>query len=516
MIFLKKTNNNLNFNFKEYLFPIFSSTIGLFIILFSQIVFANFFGTGLEADNYSWVIGTVTIIFGLSHNSFKNSITPIFLDKKINKENYFGLSVSFYLYYLLIQSILVLLIYLNLELILISLTKFEFSRVPDLKNLFILFLPFVFLKGFTTINYAILSSLSKFKFQFFIEKILNPLTFLFSIIFLHKEYGIKSAVIGMNIAALLLFSGSFISVLRKINLRKINFNFKSKFIEFLKFDLVYKSTYLVSLFAELTSKYILSGLQVGSTAYINYADKILKISDVSFNTSISPVLLTDLSKSINDNKKNLIKRFENIFQVLAFIIIPFTFYIFFSSEEIIKILFYRGEFGLESVNFTKTALKLMIFSTISVTLLVLNNKIYASSKDSKTGLYISVPCYCIFGFNYYLLGSYYGFLGIAIAISINSFISLFISSFLIYRIHFKFDYKKLILVFLKYLIVGAVIGFFTNFITSLILVDPNSLFYSLFYLLLFIASFLISYILLLFILNDDLARKIFRYMKIIT
>ena len=73
--------------------------------------------------------------------------------------------------------------------------------------------------------------------------------------------------------------------------------------EFLKFDLVYKSTYLVSLFAELTSKYILSGLQVGSTAYINYADKILKISDVSFNTSISPVLLTDLSKSINDNKK---------------------------------------------------------------------------------------------------------------------------------------------------------------------------------------------------------------------
>lgn len=513
MIFSKINNLDLDFNFKEYLFPIFSSTIGLFIILFSQIVFAKFFGTGLEADNYSWVIGTITIIFGLSHNSFKNSITPIFLDKKVSSSNYFGLSLAFYLYYLSIQTILVFLIYFNLDIILKSLTKFEFSRIPDIKNLFILFMPFVFLKGLITINYAILSSLSKFKFQFFIEKILNPLIFLLSIIFFYEKYGIISAVIGMNAAALILFSGSLFSILNKIKIKNLNFDFKLKFIEFIKFDMIYKSTYVVSLFAELMSKYILSGLKVGSTAYINYADKVLKISDVSFNSSISPVLLTDLSKSVANKKNNLIKKFEYIFQTLCFIIIPLTFYIYFSSEEITKVLFFRGEFDFESVKFTKTALEFMIFSTISVTLLILNNKIYASLKDSKTGLYISIPSYLIFGLNYYFLGSNFGFLGIAMAITINSFISLIISSLLIHQIHFKFNYKKLILIFFKYVIIACGAGYIVNLLSSLVLNDIYAILNSIIYLVLNILSFVVVYISLLFLLGDSHAKKIFSFIR---
>ncbi len=498
---------------KDYFYSFIYSILGILFLLFSQITFANYFGTSVSSDNYSWVIGTATILFGFASNSFKTSITPFIHRYNIGVDNIYISIFWFYIYFLVIQVVCVLIFYFNLDFILEKFTKFDFSRRNDLYRLFFALIPFLFINGLTSINIAVLSSFSKYRKQFFVQNIINPLLLILIIFTFHLKYGIYAVILGNTLGILFVYFSTLHSIIKLFkfnNPKKIILN---EIVSFIKFDYYYKLIYLVSFISDITQKYLLSGLNIGSSAYINYADKVVKLSDVTLNSSISPIILTELSKKSKFSKDIMFDSYTKYFNILSFLIIPISTLSFFVSKHIVSFLFFYGNFSIVSVENTNVALKALIFSIIPTTLLVLNNKMYAALNDSKTGLYISLPFYILYGFIYFLFAKYFGFTGLCLATTFNATISLIISTILLKYKHFNFSILSLLKNFIKYLILSI----FIFSIFSYFFIDFENIYTSKFYNLFNISliSFgLLIYLYASYLIKDSIALEIINYLQI--
>ena len=182
-----------------------------------------------------------------------------------------------------------------------------------------------------------------------------------------------------------------------------------------------------------------STLPDGSISFLYYADRVNQLPLGVLGIAISTALLPILSKQIKQNKKK--EANQSISKAVKFGIffaIPAFFGILFLSDEIIKLLFFRGEFDISDVILTAKALVALSFGLPAFILIKILVVPFFANENTKTPIKISLFCMMVnLILNLILIGKFLH-VGLAIATSISAWINVAI---LYYYLTFKEKYS---------------------------------------------------------------------------
>ncbi len=172
---------------------------------------------------------------------------------------------------------------------------------------------------------------------------------------------------------------------------------------------------------------VVSSLGSGSVSLLQYANRLFQLPLGVFAISVSTVALTQLSKKVGDEfKSHLMEGFER----MLFFVLPATLGLIFMREDIIRILFQRGEFSTYDTIMTSEILLGYVIGLPFYSLYSLLAKAEYSLGKIKITFLASVVSVSVNVFLDFYLAPILGPLGIALATSIAG-----ISGFAVLLIH---------------------------------------------------------------------------------
>ena len=208
-----------------------------------------------------------------------------------------------------------------------------------------------------------------------------------------------------------------------------------------------------------------STLPDGSISFLYYADRVNQLPLGVLGIAISTALLPILSKQVKQNKKQ--EANQSISKAVKFGIffaIPAFFGIFILSDEIIKFLFFRGEFDISDVSLTAKALVALSFGLPAFILIKILVVPFFANENTKTPIRISLFCMVVnLILNLILIGKFLH-VGLAIATSISAWINVTILCYyLIFKEKYSFN-KSVLTLLIKVIISSSFMGIVLYFI----------------------------------------------------
>ena len=248
---------------------------------------------------------------------------------------------------------------------------------------------------------------------------------------------------------------------------------------------------------------IIASFQASAVSYLYYADRIYQINLAIAGIAIGVVVLPQLSKYVQQNKKQKIFLIQNkALELSMFLSIPATIALMIGSNEIVSALFGYGSFDEVSVKNSARALYFFSLGLPAFALIKVFSSFFFANHDTKTPFYISLISVIL----NIIISLYYfreiGFIIIPIATSISSwFNSIVLFICLSNKKLFSFN-TIFIKNFFKIIFASILMGFiFKHFIS----IFDNQLIYDykfkLFYLILVVIFALISYLLISFFIK---------------
>lgn len=413
----------------------FVSILSLLISVISflnQVFIANYFGTGLEMDNYL-VIGSFSVMLsGIISSSLSFSLVPHLINKKksLLKEEYLLFFIS------LRQTIFKIISILAIVGIIFSFFYLNFIHKLDNNSitLLILFWILFIFNIILTVHYCFFNAEEVFS----LPLILTSFQFIFSIslIYLLNEYlGVKSIVGGMlfgNLLALLysLYKG------RKNGLvvRKKNFIFEEDiqcYIKYLRFALLAMLAFSSFQFVD---SYWTSHLKESSMSYLGYSQRLLISLGSLIIIGPSTVLIPRLTiavkeKRFKDYYNDSVLILKLVFALTSLVAIVVGVF----SSEIISLLFERGAFDKASTIGVSSVLKIMLIGMVFMLCVVVAYRIlFANNKDktcSLIGVYTIVAYFILSG----LLIIKFDVLGIALSYTFTWIVIFGITLFFLFK-----------------------------------------------------------------------------------
>jgi len=235
------------------------------------------------------------------------------------------------------------------------------------------------------------------------------------------------------------------------NLRKALCNtYTKKTLRLIAPTLIGMAAYQIN---DLVSTSLATGYGVGIASSLQYSLRLQELLLGVFVVSISSVILPDLSSyAIKTDWAS----FENLFlgsmKIIALITIPASFFAFFSSEEIVSVIYKSNKFDINSVNLTVKAFNCHILGLFFIALNRVIAPAFYAMHDSDSPTISGIASFFINIFFAYLLGFFFLGGGIAIALSIASFVNtVFLFFFLMKKavLNIKSILKKISLFTLK-------------------------------------------------------------------
>ena len=290
------------------------------------------------------------------------------------------------------------------------------------------------------------------------------------------------------------------------NFYSVQFNFKFKITNQVKF---FFKKLLPSIFSSGVTQInilvgtIIASFQASAVSYLYYADRIYQINLAIAGIAIGVVILPQLSKYVQLNKKNKITLIQNkALELSMFLSLPATVALIIGAEEIISALFGYGSFVEESVKNSARALYFFALGLPAFALIKVFSSFFFANHDTKTPFVISLISVIL----NVIISIYFfkeiGFIIIPIATTISSwFNSIVLLVFLKKKKLFNFN-KIFWIRFIKIFVTAIIMGIAFSY---LILFFDNELNYSynfkLFYLILSVIFCLILYLFISFFIN---------------
>ncbi|MGN0506555.1 MAG: murein biosynthesis integral membrane protein MurJ [Lachnospiraceae bacterium] len=172
-------------------------------------------------------------------------------------------------------------------------------------------------------------------------------------------------------------------------------------------------------------KFFASTLPEGSIASLNYANTIRTFIIMMLNTGLTTILYPTLSKYMVE--ENIDKAKHVIWKSVrysVFVFIPVTIGVFVVSNNIISVLFGRGNFGDDSITNTSLALSMYVIGITAVGIRDIMSNFYYSVKDSKFAFWVSsltIGINIVFNF---LLVKHMGMAGLALGTSLSAILAM--------------------------------------------------------------------------------------------
>ena len=212
---------------------------------------------------------------------------------------------------------------------------------------------------------------------------------------------------------------------------------------------------------------IIASFQTSAVSYLYYADRIYQINLAIAGIAIGTVILPQLSKYVqNQKKKEIIKIQNKAVELSLFLSIPASIALLIVSEEIVSALFGYGSFNQVGVSNTAKALFYFSFGLPAFSLIKIFSSFFFAHNNTKTPFYISLISVLL---NILISVTYFGSVGfiiIPIATSISAwFNSIFL--FILLKKNNLFEFNSIFLVkFFRILISAIIMGLFLYYIVN--------------------------------------------------
>lgn len=186
---------------------------------------------------------------------------------------------------------------------------------------------------------------------------------------------------------------------------------------------------LVQNFNTIVDKNFASSIGEGMITSINYAGRVKLIFVTLFVVSITTVLFPSLSKLSKSNKEEFNRLSIKTSKIVSMFAIPISFAIVLLSQEIIEILFLRGQFTLENATITAEILMIYALGIPALSLNEIINKQFYALGDTKTPVKSSVVSLLFNIVFNFILVSKFKHIGLAISTTISVYLLYFMLNY---------------------------------------------------------------------------------------
>jgi len=210
---------------------------------------------------------------------------------------------------------------------------------------------------------------------------------------------------------------------------------------------------------------IIASFQASAVSYLYYADRVYQINLAIAGIAIGTVILPQLSKHVQNNRKERINLIQNkALELSLFLSIPATIALLIASEEIVSSLFGYGSFDELSVKNSAKALFYFAIGLPAFSLIKVFSTFFFARHNTKIPFYISLISVLLNILISVILFKKIGFLIIPIATTISSwFNAILLFIFLKTKKLFSFN-LVFINRFIKILISSILMGIFFNYV----------------------------------------------------
>jgi putative peptidoglycan lipid II flippase len=198
---------------------------------------------------------------------------------------------------------------------------------------------------------------------------------------------------------------------------------------------------------------IIASFQSGAVSYLYYADRVYQINLAIAGIAVGTVSLPVLSKAFKMKNVKKISEIQNkSFELSLLFSIPASFGLIFASNEIVNALFGYGSFSINDVEMTATALKFFGYGVPAFALIKILSNFFFARDNTKIPFYISTFIVFLNILISVIFFNKIGFVIIAIATSISTWIGVFIYIYLLNTKKILILKNQLIINFIKILI----------------------------------------------------------------
>ena len=210
---------------------------------------------------------------------------------------------------------------------------------------------------------------------------------------------------------------------------------------------------------------IIASFQASAVSYLYYADRIYQINLAIAGIAIGTVILPQLSKHVQGNKKDEINLIQNkALELSLFLSIPAALALLIASEEIISSLFGYGSFNELSVINSAKALFYFAIGLPAFSLIKVFSAFFFARHNTKIPFYISLISVLLNMFISVVFFKEVGFIIIPIATTISSWFNA-ILLFIFLKIKDLFSFNLIFLNrFVKILLSSVLMGIFFRYV----------------------------------------------------
>jgi putative peptidoglycan lipid II flippase len=498
------------------IYSLFTSISRIFGFL-RDILIANFLGTGVIADIFFVAFrlpNTFRRIF--SEGALNSAFVPIYT--KLIKDNFKQESKKFagsiLLIFFITSSIFVLVIEIFMPFFITILAPGftnDNDKFIELVKVSRIIFPFLILISVASIFSSILNSHSKFALSAALPVILNITLIIAIVIAAHITADFLLFLSwGVIIAGLIQVIFLTVALIRE----KIYFIFSLKiYSNYIKrFTKLFTASFFSSglLQINILIGTIIASYESGAISYLYYADRIYQLPLALIGIAIGTAMLPSISSKIKSDRLEIIhKSIEKTLLYSLLFAVPASVGVYALSEQIIAVLFERGEFDDKSVLYTSNALKFYSLGLVAFIFMKIYTPIFFAHENARPTLYIAVINLVVNTILSIVLFSSLGFIGIPIATSISAWLSILFMNYYLKKHNYYQTSKKMILPTTIIIITSFIMYLYLSFLKNY-----TGLFLNLFqdYEIIFLLFSVLSSILLYFILISFY--KPFKYSEI--
>ncbi|GAB6066080.1 murein biosynthesis integral membrane protein MurJ [Aquifex pyrophilus] len=360
------------------------------------------------------------------------------------------------------------------------------------------FLRFTFLYLILVSLYAFTMAVLMVRGLFFVPSVSQALFNLFFIIslilFAHKLGG-YALVVGVLLGGLFQIIPNFFLFLRMEGFLKPSLKIDEEIKTFLKRFFLTLGSFSANQLSLFIDTFLASFLKVGSISYVYYASRIYLLPISLFSISVSNTFLAVVSSG-EGREENL----RNGVKLILLFTLPSSAGLYLLSEEIVSVLYKRGNFTEEDLFYTSSILSIYALSVPFYSLQHLFKSLFYADGDVKTPVKASFLGVLVDGLvaSIFIFLFGYGVMAFPIGALLSSIFALF------------YLYIRMEKPFLPPLSFLSKVFISTLFMSILIILVKESLKSPVLEVSL-IPAFGISYFLFLFLLGEEIAVKLIKY-----
>tara|TARA_B100001750_G_scaffold248090_2_gene276631 strand:- start:279 stop:1811 length:1533 start_codon:yes stop_codon:yes gene_type:complete len=469
---------------KPVLIHSFSTLVSKISGVIRDIFLAGFLGTGVLSDIF-FIALKLPISFrrSVSEETFNSAYIPIFaklegLSDK-NKQYQFARKI------LVVTSLIFIPLIIIVEIFMPSIIKIIASGISNEDDFVVLvkvsriIFPYLLFIIISSVFIGTLNAKNKFALGAGLQIILNC-AIVFSIILLPVFDETNIVFLSWSVIAGGIIQTLFLFVAVDKAFWKVFLSTKRNYFSTKEFFKLLWPTFLSSTLLQLNMIIVLllASYEAGAVSYLYYAERIYYLPLSLIAIAIGTVLIPNLSNALRLNNITLALNTQlQAYKYCILTTLPITFCLIVLSNDIVEVLFQRGEFTVESTLKASFVLKLFLIGLPFATLVKILTPYFFALQKPKIPLKVSIYTVLVNLTFIILLFQYLGYIGIPIGFSISAFVNFILILAEHRKQNFFFISNEVVIYFFKYLVLSIILSAillalnYFQVTTSILLID---------------------------------------------